>query len=77
MDDLDKEIYNEMLHVRVIREFGKCKDLTVRTDFDIDSTKNLKQKLKVLKKINSGQEVSDEELDSILELKDKGAVEII
>ena len=62
-----KEMEQQDLYDAVLEEYSKCCDSEVRDWFDLDSMKNLKKKLRVLKKINAGEEVGEDEYMEILE----------
>ena len=55
------------LELEVVQLFYDFGDLTVMKYFDPDSEKNLEKKRDVLKAINEGKDVSDEDYLSILE----------
>ena len=55
------------LYEETIAEAAVCANLNVGCYFDFDSFKDLKKKLSVLKRINNGFAVPDDELVGILE----------
>ena len=68
LENLQKELAKSELYEQVMLEYLKCGDETVKKWFDIDSEKNLKKKLKVLRDINAGKDVSGKDYREILEL---------
>lgn len=55
------------LELEVVQLYYDCEDFTVMKYFDPDSDKELEKKAMVLRAINSGETVSDEDYLSILE----------
>lgn len=61
MDESMRKFFeNDRLYMEVMRLYGECDDEGVMRYFDADSEKNLRKKIKVLKKLNDG--VSPEEI---------------
>lgn len=55
------------LYMEVLRLYFDCGDSSVQMYFDPDSEKNLEKKYRVLKKLNKGEDVPDDDILAILE----------
>ena len=64
---IQQQMKLEELYDQVSMEYLKCTDVTVMKYFDPENKENLEKKLEVLKKINSFENVDNDEYMSILD----------
>lgn len=74
MDESMRKFFeNDRLYMEAMRLYGECDDEGVMRYFDADSEKNLRKKIKVLKKLNDGEspeEIGDDYYEILEKLPD-------